>query len=318
MQATGLVTREVGLVNGARRATLVVLTDVGLAAARTHAQAVLDTVGAVVAGLTRMLGLVDEATAVGPRAVAGVGDEDPLEAAMRYHLAMAGLGHQLLAIYRGEVDGELVDNLSTIVVAQLYLHGAVRAGQLRRHTGMTTGGNTKLLDRLEQAGLTTRVFGPVDGDRRAVSIVLTVRGGPSPASSPRARSDTWRSFARRSWRLYPTQLGLDDPRADRMGSRPSAGSSLPEAERQRTEWNQAPPYGLRGSEANAVDTLAWFAGVWTSAGDGQPDDPESGACNTGCLRGTPEAANMEPCRLSPGRSLSQSCRPWPRPRLATS
>ncbi len=105
--------------------------------------------------------------------VTGFGIADPRP---RYHLAMAGLGHQLLTIYRGEVDGELVDNLSTIVVAQLYLHGAMRAGQLRRHTGMTTGGNTKLLDRLEQAGLITRVLGPVDGDRRAVSIVLTVKG----------------------------------------------------------------------------------------------------------------------------------------------
>ena len=176
MQATGLVTRAVGPVNGDRRATLVVPTDAGLAAAGTHAQAVLDTIGAVVAGLTRMLGLVDVATAVVPQAVAGVGDEDPLEAAMRYHLAMAGLGHQLLTIYRGEADGELVDNLSTIVVAQLHLHGAMRAGQPRRHTGVTTGGNTKLLDRLEQAGLIARVLGPVNGDRRAVSIVLTVKG----------------------------------------------------------------------------------------------------------------------------------------------
>lgn len=69
-----------------------------------------------------------------------------------------------------------MDNLSSIVVAQLYLHGPMRPGQLRRATGMSTGGTTKLLDRIEQAGLIARVLGPVDGDRRAVSIVLTGRG----------------------------------------------------------------------------------------------------------------------------------------------
>ncbi len=176
LEAAGLVSRVAGPVDGDRRATSIILTDAGRAAAHQHAQGVIDTRDAIVAGLTRMLGLVDEAEEVGPRALPDAACGDPLEAAMRYQLAMARLGHQLLTIFRGEADGELVDNLSSIVVAQLYLHGPMRPGQLRRATGMTTGGTTKLLDRVEQAGLITRVLGPVGGDRRAVSIVLTSRG----------------------------------------------------------------------------------------------------------------------------------------------
>ena len=59
-------------------------------------------------------------------------------------------------------------------------------------------------------------------------------------------------------------------------------------------------------------------GSAVTAWEALPHVRAQGGRNTGCLRGTPEAANIKPCRLLPGRSPSRSSRPWPRPRSATS
>ena len=42
--------------------------------------------------------------------------------------------------------------------------------------GLTTGGTTKLLDRMEAAGLIHRTYGAIDNDHRGVQVELTARG----------------------------------------------------------------------------------------------------------------------------------------------
>jgi MarR family transcriptional regulator, temperature-dependent positive regulator of motility len=73
-------------------------------------------------------------------------------------------------------DPDLVTNLPIVVLTELYLNGARRPVELQRVTGLTSGGMTKLLDRLESAGLITRSHGHVPTDRRAIEVDLTARG----------------------------------------------------------------------------------------------------------------------------------------------
>jgi DNA-binding MarR family transcriptional regulator len=73
-------------------------------------------------------------------------------------------------------DPELTRNLPIAVIADLAVHGRRRPAEIQHHAGMTSGGVTKLLDRLEQRGLVTRSFGMVPGDRRAIVVELTERG----------------------------------------------------------------------------------------------------------------------------------------------
>ena len=50
----------------------------------------------------------------------------------------------------------------------LDLEGPMTPGELSKHTGLTTGPTTRLIDRLEQAGYVRRV--PDPGDRRKVIV----------------------------------------------------------------------------------------------------------------------------------------------------
>ncbi len=52
--------------------------------------------------------------------------------------------------------------------------GGLRVGDLARRLGVTVGGTSKLVDRIEQTGLIARELDP--GDRRASRVVLTQRG----------------------------------------------------------------------------------------------------------------------------------------------
>ena len=74
----------------------------------------------------------------------------------------------------GEPD--LVGNAPIRVLATLELSGPQRPADLAELTGMSSGGLSKLLDRMEEAGAIERVQGAVPGDRRGVLLSLTERG----------------------------------------------------------------------------------------------------------------------------------------------
>ncbi len=74
----------------------------------------------------------------------------------------------------GEPD--LVGNAPIIVLSAIDLDGPQRPNALQRRTGLSSGGLSKLLDRMEQLGVVRRERGAVSGDRRGVLVVLTDRG----------------------------------------------------------------------------------------------------------------------------------------------
>lgn len=73
-------------------------------------------------------------------------------------------------------DRDLVRNSPIITLAVLALEGPQRPGDLQHRTGLTSGGVTKLLQRLEGEGLVERQTGAIPEDRRAVRVTITRSG----------------------------------------------------------------------------------------------------------------------------------------------
>ena len=98
-------------------------------------------------------------------------------AVQRLLLLMANYG-QVASTAISEVapDPELVSNVSLVVLCTLDLEGPRRPGELQEVTGLSSGGVSKLLDRMEQAGVLKRTYGGVPGDNRGVLISITKRG----------------------------------------------------------------------------------------------------------------------------------------------
>lgn len=116
-------------------------------------------------------------TRVRTHAAADADDAPWQAAALRFLVRTGHLGETLSTGMAARVgDRELVGNLTVILVAELYLAGALRPVEIQGVTGLTSGGVTKAIDRLEAAGLITRSHGTVDRDRRAIVISLTDDG----------------------------------------------------------------------------------------------------------------------------------------------
>lgn len=73
-------------------------------------------------------------------------------------------------------DEEIVGNLPILVLATLDLHGPQRPGDLQDRTGLSSGGVTKLVDRLEEKRLVERSYGAIPEDHRGVLVSLTDLG----------------------------------------------------------------------------------------------------------------------------------------------
>ncbi|MCL1599618.1 MAG: MarR family transcriptional regulator, partial [Actinomycetia bacterium] len=68
------------------------------------------------------------------------------------------------------------DNVSIFVMCSLELDGPKRPGEISILTGLSSGGVTKVVSRLEDAGLVTRADHALPQDRRAVTVTLTAKG----------------------------------------------------------------------------------------------------------------------------------------------
>lgn len=110
-----------------------------------------------------------------PSAV-GVLDEATLESARRLTLLINAISRRFDAAVTAEGYGQLTSNNDMIVLGDLFQHGSRRPGSLCEVTGLTSGGLSLLLDRLEDAGLVTRSLGGITDDRRAVVVDLTESG----------------------------------------------------------------------------------------------------------------------------------------------
>jgi len=99
------------------------------------------------------------------------------ERTRHFLLTAARLGTLLThALAAAADDPELAGNHPILVLCQLDGAGTQRPVDIQALTGLSSGGVTKLLDRLEAKGLIERTLGAVPGDRRAVIITITDRG----------------------------------------------------------------------------------------------------------------------------------------------
>lgn len=74
------------------------------------------------------------------------------------------------------VGADLSANGPVIALFALDESGSLRPGQLQDLTGLSSGGVSKLLDRLQEMGLVTREYGVLEDDRRGSVVKLTAKG----------------------------------------------------------------------------------------------------------------------------------------------
>jgi DNA-binding MarR family transcriptional regulator len=112
--------------------------------------------------------------------VPGVGDDERSERARqaeRLVLQMASFGSEATAaMTRATGLPDLVTNAPLLVLCLLDLDGPARPSVIADVVGLTTGGTTKLLDRMEGAGLVKRAYGVIENDHRGVEVALTEEG----------------------------------------------------------------------------------------------------------------------------------------------
>ena len=73
-------------------------------------------------------------------------------------------------------DPELIGEAPLVVLCCLDRDGPCRPSGLQDVCGLSSGGVSKLLDRMEQAGVVNRTPGGVSGDHRGVVVSITRRG----------------------------------------------------------------------------------------------------------------------------------------------
>jgi DNA-binding MarR family transcriptional regulator len=96
--------------------------------------------------------------------------------AQRLLLILSRLGAAVSAALHSRVDAAFASNGEVLVITSLDLLGPQRRSDILALTGMTSGGVTRVLDRLEEHGLMVREFGHVEGDRRGTRLLLTPEG----------------------------------------------------------------------------------------------------------------------------------------------
>ena len=102
---------------------------------------------------------------------------DPrLEATRQAMLLVNRIGMRATAALVNAGLGELSSNLTVAVLTHLAGEGPTRPRDLLRSTKLTRGGLSNLFSRLESAGLITRSYGSVPGDRRGAMVALTEAG----------------------------------------------------------------------------------------------------------------------------------------------
>jgi DNA-binding MarR family transcriptional regulator len=117
----------------------------------------------------------------------------------RMLILTADFGHRMTVAVSDRLGSmEVSNNTPVLLLCHLATRGPLRPRTLQAATGLTSGGMTKQLDRLEHLGLIERSFGRVRGDRRAILISLTPEGrrvADAMAETVEERLDEVRSFS---------------------------------------------------------------------------------------------------------------------------
>lgn len=90
-----------------------------------------------------------------------------------------------------EASGEddIIANQPIMVLIVLDLEGPQRPGDLKDRTGLSSGGVTKVVDRLEERGFVSRTYGAIPEDHRGVLVTLTNPGRRFVQAITRALAD---------------------------------------------------------------------------------------------------------------------------------
>jgi DNA-binding MarR family transcriptional regulator len=124
------------------------------------------------------------------RSMSSDAQPDLLAQAERLVLQMASLGTGVsTAIASATGQPDLVGNAPMQVMSLLDLDGPARPSAIADVVGLTSGGTTKLLDRLEAAGMIKRSYGVIDGDHRGVLVTLTSDGRQMVRTAAQAMVD---------------------------------------------------------------------------------------------------------------------------------
>jgi len=100
-------------------------------------------------------------------------------------------------------DREVASGLHTSLLFALDVEGPLRPTVIQELTGLSSGGVTKLIERLEERGLVVRRTGAIEGDRRGVSVEITRKG----RNTVRSMAD---AMAARTQEVGPLARELDD------------------------------------------------------------------------------------------------------------
>ena len=101
---------------------------------------------------------------------------DDVRAVREAVLEFARMGDVLHAAVAAHLGEEITGNATVGTLLQLDLEGPMRPGQIQDLTGLSSGGVTKMLDRLEAAGLVVREYGVIPQDRRGSVVRITRKG----------------------------------------------------------------------------------------------------------------------------------------------
>ena len=100
-----------------------------------------------------------------------------MEFSRRILLRLATLGYEWSSAIRQTEQGDVaVDNLSMVVLCRLAGEHRLRPVELQESLTITSGGMSKLIDRLEAAGLVARLGTKPEDDLRGVEVALTKKG----------------------------------------------------------------------------------------------------------------------------------------------
>lgn len=106
-----------------------------------------------------------------------MGQIDDDRSSLELLLQLAEFGRLISqALNQAAQGADVTDNVSVAVMCEIELHGPLRPSDIVELTGLTTGGATKVIDRLEDAGLAVRLKRALATDRRAVVVSLTEKG----------------------------------------------------------------------------------------------------------------------------------------------
>jgi DNA-binding MarR family transcriptional regulator len=102
--------------------------------------------------------------------------DDPIRSVQASLVVLGRLGSVLHDAVASELGERLTGNDTVGTLFQLEVGGPMRPGQIQDLTGLSSGGVSKMLDRLEAAGLVVREYGVLATDRRASVVRITRRG----------------------------------------------------------------------------------------------------------------------------------------------